>query len=99
DDRFHAFLRFHQMHDGSPCQPFCSSRNRTARLGLSASARTVGALHGDYSETWRVMNYSRDFQFTRESLSGATGVALARVLGLYLPIEVEPEVSPRTPMS
>src|SRR6266851_4460564 len=49
DDGFHAFLQSaSRALQGSPFAPFLSSRNQAFSMGLSASGRTVGALHCDY---------------------------------------------------
>ena len=50
--RVHAFLQSASKSlQGSPFAPFLSSRNRAFWVGLSASGRTLGALHCDYSVT------------------------------------------------
>ena len=83
----------------NPFAAFLPSLNRAFWAGLSASGRTVGALHCDYGATWRVINRPGTFAFTTRVASQDDLCARRCLPNTLFPIGVEPEVSAHTPMS
>ena len=74
-------------------------RNCAFWVGLSASGRTLGALHCDYRATSRFMNRAGTFAFTLGALPRTPCVPAAASANTLFPIGVEPEVSAPSPMS